>query len=122
MTDHIFINGLSLHAYHGVMEHERSVGQTFTLDLVLDIDLAHAAVSDKVADTVSYSAIVQVASEAFCAGRYRLIEAAAGAVADALLERFPRIKTVRVTVHKPHAPIAATFRDVGVELVRSRHG
>jgi dihydroneopterin aldolase len=26
-----------------------------------------------------------------------------------------------VTVHKPHAPIAATFRDVGVEIFRSRH-
>ncbi len=122
MTDHVFIHGLSLHAYHGVMEHEASVGQAFTLDLVLDIDLAQAALSDKVADTVSYSGVVQVASEAFCARRYRLIEAAAGAVADAVLERFPRIKTIRVTVHKPHAPIAATFRDVGVELVRSRHG
>jgi dihydroneopterin aldolase len=122
MTDHIFIHGLSLHAYHGVMEHEASVGQAFTLDLVLDIDLAQASVSDKVADTVSYSGIVQVASEAFSAKRYRLIEAAAGAVADAVLERFPRIKSVRVTVHKPHAPIAATFRDVGVELVRSRRG
>lgn len=122
MSDHIFIHGLSLHAYHGVMEHEASVGQAFTLDLVLDIDLAHASVSDKVADTVSYSGIVQVASEAFAAKRYRLIEAAAGAVADAVLERFPRIKSVRVTVHKPHAPIAATFRDVGVELVRSRRG
>jgi 7,8-dihydroneopterin aldolase/epimerase/oxygenase len=122
MTDHIFIQGLSLHAYHGVMEHEASVGQTFTLDLVLDIDLAQAIRSDKVADTVSYSGLVQVAGEAFCARRFRLIEAAAGAVADAVLERFPRIKAIRVTVHKPHAPIAATFRDVGVELVRSRHG
>jgi dihydroneopterin aldolase len=122
MTDRVFIHGLSLHAYHGVMEHEASVGQTFTLDLVLDIDLAQAALSDKVADTVSYSSVVQAASEAFCARRFRLIEAAAGAVAEALLERFPRIRTIRVTVHKPHAPIAATFRDVGVELVRSRHG
>jgi dihydroneopterin aldolase len=31
---------------------------------------------------------------------------------------------VRITVHKPHAPIAATFDDVGVSIVRSRqdHG
>jgi dihydroneopterin aldolase len=28
---------------------------------------------------------------------------------------------VRVTVHKPHAPIAATFADVGVTIARSRH-
>ena len=43
MSDRIFINGLSLHAYHGVMPHEAKVGQTFTLDLELEIDLADAA-------------------------------------------------------------------------------
>ena len=30
MSDRIFINGLSLHAYHGVMPYEAKVGQTFT--------------------------------------------------------------------------------------------
>jgi dihydroneopterin aldolase len=122
MSDRIFIHGLSLHAYHGVMEHEAKVGQSFTLDLLLHVELAQAVRSDKLADTVSYDEIVQAASQAFCAQRYRLIEAAAGAVAEAVLGKFPRIQTVRVTVHKPHAPIAATFRDVGVELTRSRHG
>jgi dihydroneopterin aldolase len=122
MSDRIFINGLSLHAYHGVMAHEAKVGQSFALDLVVEVDLEDAARSDKVADTVSYDQIVDAASRAFCAQRYRLVEAAAGAVADAVLAQFPRIKTVRVTVHKPHAPIAATFRDLGVEITRSRHG
>ena len=79
-NDRIFVTGLALHAYHGVMPHEAKVGQSFALDLAADIDLAEAGRSDKVADTV------------------------------------------RVTVHKPHAPIAATFRDVGVEIFRSRHG
>ena len=27
---------------------------------------------------------------------------------------------IKVTIHKPHAPIAATFSDVGVTLVRAR--
>ena len=61
------------------MPHEGKVGQTFTLDLELEIDLSAAARSDKVADTVSYDKVVECASEAFCAQRFRLIEAAAGA-------------------------------------------
>jgi dihydroneopterin aldolase len=122
VSDSIFVSGLALHAYHGVMPHEAKVGQSFALDLVVDIDLADAGRSDKVADTVSYDLIVAAAAQAFCARRYRLVEAAAGAVADAILMQFPRVNSVRVTVHKPHAPIAATFRDVGVEIVRSRHG
>lgn len=120
MNDRIFITGLSLHAYHGVMAHEAKVGQTFTIDLDLDIDLSDAARSDKVVDTVSYDKVVECASKVFCDRRFRLIEAAAGEVADAILSAFPRVHTVKVTIHKPHAPVAATFSDVGVTLFRAR--
>jgi dihydroneopterin aldolase len=120
MSDRIFINGLSLHAYHGVMAYEAKVGQTFTIDLELEIDLSAAARSDKVVDTVSYDKVVDCASHAFRAQRFRLIEAAAGRVADAVLAAFPRVNKIEVTIHKPHAPIAATFSDVGVTLVRGR--
>ena len=120
MTDRIFITGLTLHAYHGVMAHEAKVGQSFSIDMTLDIDLSAAARSDKVMDTVSYDKVVEVASDAFSSQRFRLIEAAAGKVADAILAAFPRVRAIEVTIHKPHAPIAATFSDVGVTLVRSR--
>ncbi|HYA07090.1 MAG TPA: dihydroneopterin aldolase, partial [Xanthobacteraceae bacterium] len=72
MSDAIFVNGLALHAYHGVMPHEAKVGQTFRLDLMLHIDLADATRSDKLKDTVSYDMVVDTASKAFCARRYRL--------------------------------------------------
>ena len=120
MSDRIFIHGLSLHAYHGVMPHEGKVGQTFTLDIELELDLGAAARSDKVVDTVSYDKVVDCATKAFCGERYRLIEAAAGRVADAVLTAFPLVRFIRITIHKPHAPIAATFSDVGVTLVRGR--
>jgi len=122
MSDRIFIRGLALHAYHGVMPHEAKVGQTFVIDLDLEIDLSMAARSDKVADTVSYDKVVDCASAAFGGQRFRLIEAAAGRVASAVLSAFAQVRSIRVTIHKPHAPIAATFDDVGVTLVRSRHG
>jgi dihydroneopterin aldolase len=120
MSDAIFVHGLVLHAYHGVMQHEAKVGQTFKLDLKLTIDLGEASRSDKLRHTVSYDTVVKAASEAFCARRYRLVEAAAGAVAAALLDGFPQVRAVAVTVHKPHAPIAATFDDVGVTVERAR--
>src|ERR1051325_984519 len=105
-TDQVFVHGLALHAYHGVMQHEAKVGQTFTLDLVLDIDLTEASRTDKLAHTVGYDQVVTVASQAFCARRYRRVGPGAGAVADALLARFKQVVPIRVTIHKPHAPIA----------------
>jgi dihydroneopterin aldolase len=122
MSDTIFIHGLLVHAHHGVMAHEEKVGQRFIIDLELAIDLAPAGTSDKLADTASYSAIVETATHAFTRESYRLVEAAAASVATAVLAAFPKIASVRVTVHKPHAPIAAIFNDVGVSILRTRHG
>jgi len=121
MTDTIFIKGVLIHARHGVMEHESEVGQRFVIDLELYTDLSDPSRSDRLGDTVSYSDVVETATAAFKDTNYRLLERAAGAVADAILSTFARVRTVKVTVHKPHAPIAAIFEDVGVVLTRSRH-
>lgn len=64
--------------------------------------------------------MVATATAAFKDDNYKLLERAAGAVADAILADFSRISGVKVTVHKPHAPIAAIFEDVGVILTRTR--
>ena len=121
MTDTIFITGLVIHARHGVMEHETEVGQRFVIDLELYTDLTESSHTDRLVDTVSYANVVTTATSAFKNTNYKLLERAAGAVADAILTTFSRIRTVKVTVHKPHAPIAAIFDDVGVVLTRNRH-
>jgi 7,8-dihydroneopterin aldolase/epimerase/oxygenase len=120
MTDTIFITGIVIHARHGVLEHESEVGQRFVIDLELSVDLSESSRTDKLADTVSYSNVVATATEAFRDTNYKLLERAAGAVADAVLSTFLRVSAVKVTVHKPHAPIAAIFEDVGVVLIRTR--
>lgn len=122
MTDTIFVRGLLLHAFHGVGEDERRVGQNFLLDLTLELDLAAASRSDRLADTVSYADVVAVAGAAFRAQPFRLIEAAAAVVADAILARFPKVERIEVCVHKPSAPIAAIFADCGVTITRGRDG
>jgi len=120
MSDIIFIKGLLVHARHGVMDHEAEVGQRFVIDLELFIDLSESSHTDKLADTVSYSSVVETATSAFKGTNYYLLERAAGAVADAILAAFPRVNAIQVTVHKPHAPIPAIFDDVGVIITRSR--
>jgi 7,8-dihydroneopterin aldolase/epimerase/oxygenase len=120
MSDTVFVNGLVVHAHHGVSDDEMRIGQNFILDLALDMDLAAAGRSDKIADTASYDEIVTAATKAFSEHRYRLVEGAAGRVADALLAVFAKVERVHVTVRKPHAPLVAHFDHVGVTIVRAR--
>ena len=122
MSDLIFLKGLVMHAHHGVMRHETRLGQRFVVDLELTLDLRKAAASDRLADTISYAAIAEEAERAFTSRSFKLLEAAAGALCDAILNGFPRVEEVKVCVHKPHAPIAAIFDDVGVAMTRRRQG
>lgn len=120
MSDRIFLKGLLVHAHHGLLSHESEVGQRFVIDLDMEIDLARAAASDHLANTVSYADVAEVTLSTFKARNFKLLEAAAGAVAEAILSAFPAIAAITVTVHKPHAPIAAIFDDVGVIMTRRR--
>jgi dihydroneopterin aldolase len=90
------------------------------IDLELAADLSESSRTDRLADTVSYSNVVATATAAFKNANYKLLERAAGAVAEAVLSAFPRVNAITVTVHKPHAPIAAIFDDVGIILTRTR--
>ena len=121
MSDTIFITGLVIHARHGVMDHETEVGQRFVIDLELSADLSESSHTDRLADTVSYSNVVATATAAFKDTNYKLLERAAGAVADAVLAAFPKVSAVKVPVHKPHAPIAAHLiaAKAGARIIRT---
>ena len=46
--------GIELHAYHGVLEHERRDGQRFLVDVELDLADEIAARTDEIDDAVDY--------------------------------------------------------------------
>jgi dihydroneopterin aldolase len=115
-TGQIFIEALDLYAYHGHFAEEGRLGQRFSMDLVLDCDLRASSVSDDLEDTVDYGAVVALVSKAFSARRFRLLEAAARALADAILEAYPKVTRVGVTLRKPAPPIPGRMESVGIRL------
>ena len=122
MTDAVFrITGLALHATHGALEAERTLGQRFFLDLIVTANVGDALNSDRLEDSVHYGQIIKAASRTFTDRTFNLIEAAAAAVADDLLARFAAISAVSVTVHKPSAPVSAIIEDLSATVERRRH-
>ncbi len=122
MSDRILVKDLQIFARHGVLPEEARLGQRFSVDVTAHLDLRPAAESDDYAKTVGYDALVRLVIETFTARRFSLIEAAAEAVAQALLAAFPLIERVVVEVRKPAAAIDAVFDHVGVVIDRSRRG
>lgn len=122
MSDRIILHDLQVFARHGVLAEEKRLGQRFALDIVAHLDLRPAGESDDYAKTVDYGALARLAAETLTARSYDLIEAAAEAVAQAVLARFPAIERVEIELRKPGAPIDAVFAHVAVALDRRRDG
>lgn len=121
MSDRITLRGMRFTGRHGVPPEERAEPQPFEVDLVLRLNLSRAAASDDLADTVDYSAAFVVARRIVEGRSFQLLEALAGAIADAVLAAFP-VDDVEVRVRKPKAPLPGAFETVEVRLRRRREG
>jgi dihydroneopterin aldolase len=119
MTDELAVTGVECFAHHGVFDFERREGQVFVVDLVLGIDTRPAAASDDLADTVNYGTLVDDVKAAVERDPVDLIETVAQRIADVCLLD-TRVEWARVTLHKPDAPIDATYSDVALTITRTR--
>lgn len=117
-TDRITLTGLEVFAHHGVFDFEREQGQRFIIDAEVSVDLRAAAAGDALAQTVHYGELAEAIVAAVERDPVDLIETVAERVA-AIALGFGGVRETTITVHKPDAPIDATFADVAVTVVRS---
>lgn len=119
MSDRIALKGISAKGFHGVLDFEKRDGQTFVVDVEMEVDLAPAGTSDDLIDTVNYAEVAGDIVELIAGESLDLIEALADQIAAKVLTR-PLVEAVVVTVHKPQAPVGHPFTDVAVTVERLR--
>ena len=122
MSDRITLRGMRFLGRYGVSLEERLEPQPFEVDVILRADLSRSAVSDELADTIDYSGTFTVVQAVVEGQSFRLIEALAGAIIEALLASDQRIDDVEVAVRKPKAPLPGAFETVEARLRRRRDG
>ena len=118
MADLIEIKGIKSFGYHGVLESEKVTGQDFYVDVVLEVDLTRASITDDVSDTINYAEVTDLVVAQITGDRVSLIEKLAGNIADRIKATYPQAATVSVTVHKPQAPVNAQVKDISVTINR----
>ena len=118
VTDELSVTGIECFAPPGAFEPERREGQTFVIDLTLGVDTGPAAASDDLRDTIDYGSLVAQVKAAVESDPVDLIESLAERISGVCLLD-DRVEWARVTVHKPDAPIEATFADVTLTITRT---
>ncbi len=116
--DQILLKGMSFYGYHGVNPEERSQGQKFVVDVVIDCSLTKAAESDRVEDTVNYSEVFRIVKSIVEGKPYNLLETVAKNISDKILLNYD-IHSVSVTIKKPEVRIHESNLDyAGITVTR----
>ncbi|QTH22198.1 dihydroneopterin aldolase [Rhizorhabdus wittichii] len=118
--DRMFLHGIEVHGRHGVFDFERRAGQRFVVDVDWWLATGAAVASDRLDATLCYKRLHDRVVAIIAGEPWSLIETLADALVRTLLAEFAAIEIVRVTVHKPDAPIGGTFADVGITMTRRR--
>ena len=113
--DKIFLHELKIEAIIGIWEWERKIRQTVVIDLEMSADIAKAAATDDVADTLNYKLVAKRLQAFVGESSFQLVETLAERIAAVVRDEFD-VAWVKVTVHKPGAIRGS--KDVGVMIER----
>jgi len=122
MPDQILLKNMRFQGNHGVGSPEKELGQTFIVDLSLELDLSWAGGSDDLQDTTDYSLVFNLVRDIVTGESHNLLESLAVTIAQKLLLDYKdSVEAVRVRVTKPNAPIqGALFDGAAVEIYRTQ--
>jgi dihydroneopterin aldolase len=91
------VHGVDVFGHHGADEHERRQGQTFLVDVSLELPEPEA---DELAATIDYRRVRDIVHAVNDSGAFQLLETFALAIADSVREELLP-ERVQVRVRKP---------------------
>lgn len=100
--DKIFLSELKIDTIIGIWEWERRIRQTVVIDLEMSADIAKAAATDEVADTLNYKLVAKRIQGFVADASFQLVETLAERIAGIIREEFD-VAWVKVRVNKPGA-------------------
>ena len=119
--DCIQIQGLEVFARHGVFQEEQVLGQKFILSASMYLPTASAGKTDDLSKSVNYAQVAEFMTNYTREHTFRLIETLAENLLHALLQQFPLICSVELTIEKPWAPVGLPLKTVSLTIQRGWH-
>jgi 7,8-dihydroneopterin aldolase/epimerase/oxygenase len=114
-SDCVFVRGLEFEGNHGYSAAERRGTRRFRVNLTLELPLAAAASSDRIADTVDYFKVSEAVIAIGTKSTFRLLEALAGAIGAKIQELYPHA-AVAIDLEKLAPPCPGVPAACGVRL------
>ena len=111
----IFLNDMRFYAYHGVLPQERIVGGEYSVSLKVYVNLSSAMEHDMVEVALNYADLYEVVQHEMLIPS-DLLEHLSGRIGQAVMDAFPQISEVNLSVVKLNPPMGADCKGAGIEL------
>src|SRR5882757_1644583 len=119
MTGRVALEGLEFHAYHGVYPHERSSGNKFEVDIIVETEFENSAFEDDLSGTINYEDLYSIV-KAEMEKPSKLLETVAHNMAETILKKFASAKNAEVKISKFNPPIGGVCKKASVVVERSK--
>jgi dihydroneopterin aldolase len=106
---------MRLHAYHGVLEQERRVGNDYVMNVRVRYPLDRACESDDVSDTLSYAELANIVRQEMAVSS-KLLENVAQRICNAAIREYPETESVSIDIKKIAPPMSADCDGAGVRI------
>ncbi len=110
----IDVKRLEVICRHGALDFEKTQSQPFCISASIEADLWEAAEGDELEKTINYANVCNLLERVAKENSYNLIEKLNYECAFAVLETFPEVKAVTLTVEKPKAPVTQKAENFSV--------
>lgn len=121
IDSYILLKDIRFFAHHGVNPQETIIGNEFSISLRLQTDILNAMQSDDVSDTINYADVYETVKTEM-EQPSKLLEHVSGRIINALLKRYPRIKSIDLKIYKRNPPMGADIDAAGIEIHIQRSG
>jgi len=115
MNSSIILKDIRFHAYHGVLEQEKKVGNTFIVNIKISVDLSKATETDRISDTINYAEIYDIINKEMSVPS-NLLEHVAGRILRKIKSTYPEAKKILINIAKERPPITGEISSSAVEI------
>lgn len=119
MNGKISLEGLELHAFHGVYPHERESGNWFEVDISVQTDILEGAIGDDLDKTVNYETLYQIVKEEMDKPS-KLLETVAEKIVMRVLDDVPAVQVVELKIAKINPPIGGKCKKASLWIKKER--
>lgn len=116
---HVFLKGIQIYAYHGVLPQENKVGSYFYIDMNIKTDFSSASKNDSLEGTINYADLYLCVKEEMKIPS-KLLEHVAERIAKRIFHEFAKIEEIEIKISKENPPMGAQTERVGIAVHYTR--